>query len=728
MSGVYRKRCLFALGVILLSTGMLLGQEAWRTTVPFTYLIDYSQGHVNNPAYLKKIAAAPPTLMHVGEDDPFSSVYGTKGIFGGPQGTRTTLITAQEAHQRIVTLQHYVSAMHQAGVKWVIPYINNEAVLGDAIKRTGFWEFFDHWNRFRQFGFGPRPPEDMVTAQMFSNWPRPKYLRKDDPNYPYKRYDMCVNNPIWRHFLLAVTLNIARTGMDGVFVDEMDLHDYGRYDQEDFRKYIAQKYTPSECLKRFGTNDVSSLHLGYPGDGALWYDTQAFWAYSNGQFLKAVRDEGRKVNPNFFVIANEGPFAHLDGVRSRVEGGKNPADWAPYTRLIMFEEMQRPGELGPRHFLDNILQYKIAFGLGFTAGTLLYNAQDAPGIELGIAEAAAGGGGALIQGGYREPESRMKYRKFFEEHPELFKGYRSLADVALVFDYDQMYWGNFKNLFDTYVLSQYLSDHHIPYDVIPASQIVADQLHSRYRAVITPDLLYLSQNTLTQLHEFAQRGGAWIDIGQAGLYDSAGLVRARSAELFLDQRIGKGSMVRVRRIENVVYVPRFALYLMRENQANDLPELVKLYKATRIPEYPYPPPPKRWNDLQGLIEEKTGQSLSAISNSQLPGLKCNVWQKTVDGARVVTMHFVNYYTPIPRKAQFVGGGLELGGPASDYAPRILKDLHVKMHLPSGTVKSVTAFSPDSTKAIPVDYIASKDEVRFKLPPIRIYEIVRIKLR
>ncbi|MCL5006363.1 MAG: beta-galactosidase trimerization domain-containing protein [Acidobacteria bacterium] len=728
MSGVFRNRCIFALSAILLSTEVSLGQEVWRTTVPFTYLIDYSQGHVNNPAYLKKIAAAPPTLMHVGEDDPFSSVFGTKDIYGGPQGTRTTLITAQQAQERIDTLQHYVAAMHQAGVKWIIPYINNLAVLGDANKRTGFWEFFDHWNRFREFGFGPRPPEDMVTAQMFPNWPRPKYLSKNDPNYPYKRYEMCVNNPMWRNYLLAVTLNIARTGMDGVFVDEMDLHDYGRYDQEDFRKYIAKKYTPAERLKRFGTSDLSSFHLGYPGDGALWYDTQAFWAYSLGQFLKAVRDEGRKINPNFFVMTNEGPFAHLAGVASRVQGGKDPADWAPYTRLIMFEEMQRPGELGPHHFLDNILQYKIAFGLGFTAGTLLYYAQDPPGIELGMAEAAAGGGGALIQGGYREPGSRMKYRRFFEAHPELFKGYRSLADVALVFDYDQMYWSNFKNLFDTYVLSQYLSDHHIPYDVIPASQIVAPQLRSRYRAVITPDLAYLSQKALAQLHEFAQGGGVWIDIGKSGQYDDAGVVRPLSPESFLDESTGKGSMIRVRRIENVAHVPRFALYLLRESQANDLQEIVKLYKSTRIPEYPYPPPPKHYSDLQGLIKQKTGQSFSVISDPHLEGLRCNVWQKTADGTRVVTLHFVNYYTPIPTQARFVGQNYELGGPPSDYASRILKDVHAQLRLPSGTVKSVTAFSPDSPKAPPVRYTVSNNEMRLTLPPIRTYEIVRIELQ
>ena len=54
---------------------------------------------------------------------------------------------------------------------------------------------------------------------------------------------MCVNNPYWRNYVLAVTQNIARTGMDGVFADEMTLHDYCKYDEAGFRSYIRDKYT-----------------------------------------------------------------------------------------------------------------------------------------------------------------------------------------------------------------------------------------------------------------------------------------------------------------------------------------------------------------------------------------------------------------------------------------------------------------------------------------------------
>jgi hypothetical protein len=704
-------------------------QEEWRTTVPFTYLIDYSQGHVNNPDYLRQISEAPPSLMHVGEDVVFSSVFGTKRGYGGPQGTKTEVITVEEARGKLEELRRFTASMHGAGVKWIIPYINNLAILGDHVRRTGFWEFFDNWDRFREFGFGPRPSEDIITAQMFAGLPhprRPKGKEALDPNYPYKRYELCVNNPIWRDYLLTVTQNIARSGMDGVFADEMDLTDYCRYDQTKFREYVSQKYAPAERTRRFGKEDLEALRLGYPGEGALWYETQAFWSYSLGQFLKALRDEGRKVRPDFFVMSNLGPFAHINGAFKRASGGKDPREWAPYSRLIMFEEMQRPGQLASGVFIDNILQFKLAFGMGFTPGTLLYYAQEAPGIELSMAEAAAGGGGAFIQGGYLEPAARRKYRSFFEGHADLFDGYESMADVALVFAYDEAYWGKASNLWAAHTLSQYLSEHHLLYDIIPPSQIESARLSARYKAVITPGLWHLADATMWELRRFVERGGVWIDIADSGKFDDAGNVRKRERSELPSERVGKGLILRFRELGAVVRLPHFALYLLNENEANDLKEIVKLYEASKLPEFPFPPSPEG-EDLQFLLERSIGTRLSVIPQKDLEGLRCSVWQKREAAGEVITAHLVNYCSPIPTGAEFVGGRFKLGGPPEQYAPRILNDVVVRLRLPQRKIASVTAFDPDSAGSTAIEYWQQGDWTEFKLPPIRVYRIVRIAL-
>ncbi len=712
----------------LVAASCLYGQEDWKTDVPYTYLIDYSQGHVNSPAYLDKIREAPPTLMHVGEDVVFSSVFGTKAGFGGPQGTHTKLITAEEARTKLEVLRRYTAAMHAAGVKSIIPYINNIAILGDHVRRTGYWEFFDNWGRFQEFGFGPRPAQDIATAQMFSGFPSPERRKERDeldPNYPYKRYELCVNNPIWRNYLIAVTRVIAQTGMDGVFSDEMDLRDYCSYDQEKFRGYLSRRYKPEDLERRFGTRDISALRLGYPGEGALWAESQAFWSWSLGDYLRELGAAGAKENPKFFVMANLGPFAHINGAFKRSSGGKDPREWAPHCRLIMFEEMQRPGELGPGVFVDSLLQFKMAFGMRFRAGVLSYYSQDAAGVELSMAESGAGGGGAFIEGGYREPAARNKYRKFFESHRGLFAGYQSQADVAVVFDYGQAYWNSSANYRTLYPISQYLAEHHVLFDVIPPSRLHDADLAARYRAVITPALLYASGADLAALRRFAETGGIWLDIGHSGEYDDAGRVRSISNHAPAMERVGKGAILRRESVHNVLRHPRFALYMLTESQANDLKEVVRLYEATKVPEFPYPPVPTP-QDLEGLIEKHAGQSLTVMPDSNLPGVKCNVWTKSEGRQRITAAHFVNYYTPIPTKAEFKDGDMLLGGPPEQFAPKAVKDIAVRLRIGSGKVSSVVAYDPDTSAPETFSYRQTGDTVSFHIPYLRTYRIVQIR--
>ncbi len=702
----------------------------WKSSVPYTYLIEYGPGHVNNPDYLKKIAAAPPTLMHVGEDVVFASTLGIKGV-GDYAGARSKAITAEEARAKFAALQQYTAAMHRAGVRWIIPYINDYCILGDSVARTGFWEFYDHWDRYQEFGFGPRPTEDILTAQIYGGppAPRPPRGRELDPHdgfYPYKRYELCVNNPTWRRILLNITRIIAQTGMDGVFVDEMTFRDYCAYDQAKFREYLSRKYSPPERQRLFGTSALDSLRMGYRGEGVLWHESQAFWSWSLGELLRDIRDAGRRVNPNFFVVPNLGTFASVDGAYKRVSGGKDPREWAPYCHVIMFEENQRPGQFAPGIFLDDILQFKLAFGMGFVGGTLIYNSQDAPGIELSMAEAGAGGGGAFIQANYAEPESRRKYRHFFETNADLFAGYESQADVALVYAYDQAYWGNPVHLSTLYSLRQYLSDHHILFDIIPHGKIQGSKLNGRYKVVITSGLWYLSDDTLAKLHSFAAQGGVWLDIGGSGKFDDAGRLRTGILGAPRSERVGKGIILRRANLEDVMRLPRFARYWVTEEEDNNLADMVKHYQASLLTPFPFPPP-TGGEDLQTLLEANTHTALSVLPTAGLEGLRCNVWRKVGGGNReIVTAHFVNYYSPIP-KTPAAGDHAATEGAQDQMAPRILENVGIRLPLHPGHVASVVVYGPDDAQPVAVKFQQTGNVLEFVLPSIRIYEIAKITL-
>jgi hypothetical protein len=701
------KRIRIVSGPILFLAAALAapGKDPWRTAAPIIYNIDYGDGHVGSPEYLKKIRDAPPQLMHVGEDVPFSSVYGTKD---GYAGNRTRVLTPEEVQRKITELKAYVASLHSAGVQWVIPYINNKTVIGDPAKRSGYWEFFDNWHRYAEFGFGPRPAEDMVLAQMHYPFQPPRRIKEAPGTAPYKAFDLCGNNPNWRRFLLAVTANLARCGYDGTFVDEMVLRDYCRHDETMFRAYLGGKYSEAQRQRRFGRAALDSLSLGHPGEGALWYDTQAFWAESDAELLRDIRDEGRKVNPEFFVIPNYGPLAHFDGVCKRVPSGFNASVWAPYSRLIMFEEMQRPGQLAEDLFIDFILEYKIAFALRFRGGVLSYLAREPTGIELGMAEAAAGGGGALIQPHYDAPESRRKFRKFVQDHRGLFEGFESHAEVAVIFDYNQLYWDNRTHLQDIYRLSEYLSEQHVLFDFVALSDVDKSRL-TGYREVITPDLTYLPDAALKTFNAYAAAGGVWLDIGHSGWFDEDGHLRTKAT---------KSKVIRRDELSQVLPYPSFAPYLLREDDINDINEIVALRQAQLHAGPSVPPRP----GLRELLETRTKSILGTVARPGLEGLRVNVWRKPGDGAEKMVAHFVNYYCPIPIKSQ-----PQPGDSPERYAPKPVVDVPVRLHLRDGRVASLRLFDPDSSEPTPIAFQQHGSEVTFVLPEVRIYRIAELTI-
>jgi hypothetical protein len=673
----------------------------WKTTVPFTYNIEYGPEHVGSEKYLKTIGEAPPDFLHVGEDLPFSSTFGTKRDYAGVKADLFKLLTVEEVRAKIAELRAYTASLHKAGVKWVIPYICNELAFGDHVRRAGFFEFFDHWDRYAEFGYPPKPDADILLARKFYPFQGIRRGRNEDGFRPFKVYSMCTNNPQWRAHLLAATANAARCGYDGIFVDVMTLHDYCPHCQRLFREYLAKKYPPAERNRRFGVGGVDRISLGVQGDGALWAETQAFWGDSSTGLLESVAAEGRKTNPKFFAVPNLGPVAHADGVQKRVREGMNPFAWARATDLMLVEEMQRPGHVLGGYIMHNILQYKLAFAAGFRAGMLLYNAQDPTGIELAMAEAGAGGGGALIQGGYKAPASRRKYRRFFEQHRSLYDGYNSVAQVAVVFDYNQLYWLSRSNLQAAYRLVDYLSERHILFDLVTPAQAASGKL-ARYQAVITPSLKYLSAGALAALRRYSASGGVWVDTGDSGRFSDAGDVRATPS----------GARLAFGDLDELIAYPRFAVYLMKEDDANEISEITATLKAVLEGENPLPPSRVK-RDLQTLLEEHTKRPLAVISGKGFDAVRVTAYRHRGAGGETVVAHFVNYNCQVPLDSK----------EAWNLAPQPARQIRVR--LPVSGATGARLIDPDGAPSQPLSFIRKDGAVEFTLPEVKIYKVVEI---
>ena len=115
-----------------------------------------------------------------------------------------------------------------------------------------------------------------------------------------------------------------------------------------------------------------------------------------------------------------------------------------------------------------------------------------------------------------------------------------------------------------------------------------------------------------------------------------------------------------------------------------------------------------------------------MPDSNLPGVKCNVWTKSEGRQRITAAHFVNYYTPIPTKAEFKDGDMLLGGPPEQFAPKAVKDIAVRLRIGSGKVSSVVAYDPDTSAPETFSYRQTGDTVSFHIPYLRTYRIVQIR--
>jgi hypothetical protein len=76
------KASLACCGILLLSLPAI-GQQRPRTVPPFTYILDYGPQHIHSPEYIERIAAAPPTLLHLGKDVPLTHNWGPIQALGG---------------------------------------------------------------------------------------------------------------------------------------------------------------------------------------------------------------------------------------------------------------------------------------------------------------------------------------------------------------------------------------------------------------------------------------------------------------------------------------------------------------------------------------------------------------------------------------------------------------------------------------------------------------------
>jgi hypothetical protein len=568
---------------------------------PITYVIDYGSEHLKDmDSYIAEISKAPPHLLHVAHDVPFPNTWGA--VDG--RGRRTILMSPGAVRRRSRTIEEFTTKLHEAGVDKVIPYICNQTIAGDPAKRRGIWKFYDHWDDYAEFGFGPRPP-DPVEWLAREEYGRPhfNYEMRHSAFVPMgmQRYAPCPNNPHYRKYQRGVVENIARVGYDGVFVDNCVINCYCMHCQTKFKEHIQDSFTARDQERLFGFEDPTEIELGTRGsrlhwvktqptfreylaatapedlmkrwlgvidpgkalieeagngwlwnmagrylvwmetmyspekrrelfgnddlgqwgirdhrDRALWAETKLFWAKSVAENLKYIRDVGESVRGSFLILPNWGEMQLRDGNEFREEIGHDLKSWQPQSDLQMFEESNEPGRVSPGIYLDFQLELKFALANDVRGCILSHSGNDPATTELSYAE-CLGGLGTYIQPGPRYPEVRRKYRKFQDEHMELLEGWTPYYQVGLAYFYNQLHLENMRHIDEIYKFTRYLLDQHVLFHYLTEEDLSPDARPS-CRAIILPQLAYLSDSQLEGIENFMAAGGICFATGSLGAH------------------------------------------------------------------------------------------------------------------------------------------------------------------------------------------------------------------
>jgi len=199
------------------------------------------------------VAFSPPDLFHIGYHIPFKAALGPTY---GHQLYSNDILAPEEINREIERIHTLIRRMKNNGVGRLIPYVYTMAFFGVADTRSGFFNFFDHWNDYRQFGLGEKPQADPTLWEQVR---RPAQLGGGPAGILH--YEPCINHPAWAEYLDLVVRQLAGVGYEGMFFDVNTLYCFCPYCQEKFDIYLYDKYGQEGLQKFFGTSDHLLLNL-----------------------------------------------------------------------------------------------------------------------------------------------------------------------------------------------------------------------------------------------------------------------------------------------------------------------------------------------------------------------------------------------------------------------------------------------------------------------------------
>ena len=674
--------------------------EGWKTSLPFTYILDYGSNHLNNADYVPMVATAPPVLLHLGKDVPLNHGWGPVKALGGENqayGTGESIdrLSPEQVRERMDALRQMVDSLHKSGVRWVTPYICGMTVNGDHKRRTGFWEFYDHWDAYRSLGLGPRPDADPFDwLQRRSDGSPLQYYRYDYPTEYYAafktnhRYAACWHADGWRTWLCEVVRFAARCGQDGVFVDNAcSQRCQCSRCLAAFRQFLKGRFTADRAASLFGNTPLDEVTFPDKQNTALYAEMNRFWCETVHEELATLKAVGTKELGREFIVFPNG------GRPSFIQRGLMDTDF------VMFEKSHgvygtHPGlVLSPvfegvklRTYNDNLFEHKFVQCLHRRVRPIIlsragwpqrppWRLLNANAARLGMAECGAfsGGGGFLLRPDFGVYHDALnEYRRFFETHPRLYAGLDTYAQVAVLACPEQDWLGNGAHMTAVHSLTDQLSESHVLFDYVSEVRLTKDVL-GRYQTVFCPEFRVVSDEQLNVIADHVQSGGKLVIVGEFANEDEAAAERQpgtsrRDALMVDDARTtltyGRGTVTRCTQAEAA---------------------LAALGTAAPV---------------------LTGPDTELVRH-----VKVNGFVSPRSSSRRIVVHVVNYNVPLGVNAP---------------NPTWIDGLELHVPLPEGAqVESCTAYAPGEAEPVNPPFVIKNGRAEIRLPQLHIYQVIEV---
>ncbi|NOZ21942.1 MAG: hypothetical protein GXP25_12740 [Planctomycetes bacterium] len=677
----------------IIALGLLIRPARADGARPTTFLRQLGAPNLDNPKYLKEIREYAPDVLMLGRAVPLDSAMGPISQLGGGDSRARDvkdiiLLKPKELEERVKFLRRLNVVLHESGVKSVLPYTSAISLIGTPGKPTGFFAFYRHWRDYPGLGQRPSPsPEEWFAMDKFDH-PLP-VSDTIDPDYlrPMKRYAACAANPAWREWMQQVTRSCIDSGYDGVYVDHcIIIPCHCQHCSTRFHAYLSKKYGPAEFKKHFGKG-IEKIRLSEEKETFAGVETMLFRQLMLKELLAAMREACGKKRVQLALkgidlwkleqFADVGDYFCFDAA------GRGRAFNIPGV-----QETQIIDGICQRQSENNIIPLKCAAAI-MQRPKLAINihTRDAITRELGFAETLAFASPPFFGGAkmFSDPATQRKYRGFLSSHADLFGDASPYANVGVIFfGRQKCYPGGGRHVAQAQFVMGRLATHRVPFEVITAGVCNPNTL-SRYRAVIVPALLYADEARVLAFQEYVKQGGTLVVSKDSFRFDERCIRREKT---WIDRTINRPKD----RQEDILHVPLGKGWIVHTPRDFDDEALA-----------------------QGIRQGIETGPLQVIYRGAWH-VRVNVRMRRTDLSGDLLVHFVNYNICPSRGPKAII-------PAKD----VLCFLRTPKHW---GVFSVTAYSPDDPVARQIEFSHDKKNrvLRFALPEVKIYTIVRISCR